>query len=126
VVQLAIPAGRPVAGVCHVWREADGRRRVLLRLALQVGRRRLGDDELLAVLAELVVTAWQHADASGLVVPVELWPEGPEAPPPPPARPADPLAALGPAAAPPSRDPPPNGHARDRRPGAPRALDRWE
>ena len=119
VVQLAVPGGRPLAGACHAWREPDGRRRVLLRLALQVGRRRLGLDELLAVLTELVVLAGQHAGADGLdglVVPVELWPEGPEHLPPAGPRPADPLAALGPAGAPPPRDPPPNGHARGPRP----------
>jgi hypothetical protein len=122
--------------VCHLRSDPAGHRRVLLRLALQVGPRRLSDEELLAVLAELVVVAGQHEGAAALVVPVELWPDGPagragpEPAPVTPPRPADPLEALGPAAAPPPEPPHPfatlNGRSRAPRPAFPRAADRRE
>jgi hypothetical protein len=52
VVQQTIGDDRPVAGRVEVAKRPDGTRRALVRLALQVGGRRLTPDELLAALCD--------------------------------------------------------------------------
>jgi hypothetical protein len=52
VVQQTIGDDQPVAGRLEVAQRPDGTRRALVRLALQVGGRRLTPDELLAALCD--------------------------------------------------------------------------
>jgi hypothetical protein len=99
VVQQVVRADRPLVGCYEVARRPDGGRFVLVRVALSVGPRKLGTDEVLAALADQVVALADVGPRE--VVPLELAAPPAAAPsvaaPPEPARPAalqgDPLAA---------------------------------
>ncbi len=78
VVQQAVRGERHLLPGCYqVAQRPDGTRFALVRLGLQVGDRRLGADELLAVLAEgCIGLAVEHYGGPTVRVPIEL-----EAPP---------------------------------------------
>jgi hypothetical protein len=97
VVQQVVRADRPLVGCYDVARRADGGRFVLVRVALSVGPRKLGTDEVLAALADQVIALAEVGPRE--VVPLELAvaPVAATGAPAEPARPAalqgDPLAA---------------------------------
>jgi hypothetical protein len=81
LVQETVVCDRPLAGCARVVRRADGTRAVFVQLALRVGPRRLGADEVLAVLAEqCVALAVEQAGGSGVLVPFVLRPAEPPRP----------------------------------------------
>ena len=74
MVQQVITADRQLAGCYHLGQRPDGTPCALLRLALQVDGRRLGTDDLLAVLAEQWIALVQRQNGPGVLVPVNLEP----------------------------------------------------
>jgi hypothetical protein len=113
VVQQAIGDDRPVAGRVHVVQRPDGARCALVRLALQVGERRVTSDELLAALCDQWLALGQIAGETP--TPVEPRPTPPAETAPLAAFRPDPLVLLanGPAPTAPPRelDTPPADHA---------------
>ena len=92
VVQQVVRADRPLVGCYEVARRPDGGRFVLVRVALSVGPRRLGNDEVLAAVADQVVALAEIGTRE--VVPLELA-APPAAPAPAPAEPVRPAALQG-------------------------------
>jgi hypothetical protein len=75
VVQQVIPPGKHLAGCCHVVRTAERGQFALIRLALQVGSRRLTPDELLSTLVEQYLgLAFQQSGGASVLVPIDLDP----------------------------------------------------
>jgi hypothetical protein len=73
LAQHAIESDRPLAGCCQIIRWGDGGHLAILRVALQVGQRRLEPDTILAVLVEQYVgLVAQAPGATSVLVPVEL------------------------------------------------------
>ena len=91
VVQQVVRADRPLAGCYEVGRRPDGRRWVLVRLALSVAGRKLGTDEVLGVLADQCFVLAGEQDGPRELVPFELRPPEPREPTRPAALEADPL-----------------------------------
>jgi len=98
LAQQAIESDRPLAGCCQIIRWGDDGHLVILRLALQVGERRLETDTILAALVEQYVgLVTQAPGATSVLVPVELPSVRPRAAAHPSALRPDPLASHPPA-----------------------------
>jgi len=83
VVQQVIPPGKHLAGCCHVVNRPERGQFAVIRLALQVGGRRLTPDELLSTLVEQYLgLAFQKSGGASVLVPIDLEPpdEGPAEP----------------------------------------------
>ena len=75
VVQQVIPPGKHLAGCCHVVRTTERGQFAVIRLALQVGGRRLTPDELLSTLVEQYLgLAFQRSGGASVLVPIDLEP----------------------------------------------------
>jgi hypothetical protein len=75
VVQQVIPPGKHLAGCCQVVRTAERGQLAVVRLALQVGGRRLSPDELLSTLVEQYLgLAFQQSGGASVLVPINLDP----------------------------------------------------
>src|SRR5688500_18164005 len=72
VVQQVVHAERPLTGRCEVAHRPDGRRFLLVRVALSVEARQLGTDEVLAALADQVVARAELGPRES--VPLEIAP----------------------------------------------------
>ena len=83
VVQQVIPPGKHLAGCCHVVKRPERGQFAVIRLALQVGGRRLTPDELLSTLVEQYLgLAFQKSGGASVLVPIDLEPpdDGPAEP----------------------------------------------
>ena len=83
VVQQVIPPGKHLAGCCQVVNRPERGQFAVIRLALQVGGRRLTPDELLSTLVEQYLgLAFQKSGGASVLVPIDLDPpdEGPAEP----------------------------------------------
>ena len=83
VVQHLIPPGKHLAGCCHVVKRPERGQFAVIRLALQVGGRRLTPDELLSTLVEQYLgLAFQKSGGASVLVPIDLDPpdDGPAEP----------------------------------------------
>lgn len=78
IVQHVIATDRQLAGCCQLAQRPDGGHFTLIRLALQVGGKRLSTDEVLAALAEQCIgLAMQQQPGASVLVPVDLDPAQP-------------------------------------------------
>ena len=95
IVQQTVHADRPLAGCYEVANRSDGESFALVRLALSVDGRRLGIDEVLAVLADQCCALAADRGGPREIVPFELLlaPAAPVEPSRPAALRSDPLAA---------------------------------
>lgn len=93
VVQQVIVTDRQLAGCCQLATQPDGSSHALWRLALEVNRRPLSSDELLAVLAEQWFALAGQLASSRVLIPVDIGPGATDADGQRSALPPDPLAA---------------------------------
>ena len=94
VVQQVVVTDRQLAGCYQISHEHDGSRVALIRLALEVDRRPLTTDELLAVLAEQCIALAMQSAGPGLLVPIVLAPSRSDDPGRPPSLRPNPLATV--------------------------------
>lgn len=81
LVQQVLGSDPPLAGCTQIGRQPDGQDVALIRLALHVNGRRLGTDEILAVLADqCVALAFQRCGHPSVLIPFDLSADRPTGP----------------------------------------------